>query len=250
MGTSSRRTDNRPLCGRPLDAMVPIKFLGLERGLTIHFEGQHLVELALRSQRQGHGLAQHVGARRGGAPSPCRPERGNSARPVAPRPKRPSGVSLPFRRRPTATASTPLASGADRGDHYRVGGAERRPAQPLRQQIRELPEPPSEELAHHDPRPSRANPPIPAAIVKRSASDLPEGSSTDQADWPNMARPRQICSPIPGVPRQARRGHGRRRPPKPAASSCESPSIFKPEGPRSSQGNDAGRPWQRQTAGE
>jgi hypothetical protein len=41
----------------------------------------------------------------------------------------------------------PLPQGADRSNHQRIAGAQRRPAQFLRQQVRKLCAPPDKELA-------------------------------------------------------------------------------------------------------
>ena len=43
-----------------LDPVVPVQFLGRERGLAVHFEGKDLVEFALSGQWQAYCLAQHV----------------------------------------------------------------------------------------------------------------------------------------------------------------------------------------------
>src|SRR6516162_6887683 len=42
------------------DPMVPVKFLGLKRGLAIHFKGEDLIKFAFRRKRQGHRFCQHV----------------------------------------------------------------------------------------------------------------------------------------------------------------------------------------------
>src|SRR6516162_2710033 len=41
--------------------MIPVDFLGVERGLAIHLEGEDLVEFALGRKRQAHRFSQHVG---------------------------------------------------------------------------------------------------------------------------------------------------------------------------------------------
>ena len=40
--------------------MAPVEFLRSERGLTVHLEGERLVELPFGRQRECHGLSEDV----------------------------------------------------------------------------------------------------------------------------------------------------------------------------------------------
>src|SRR5262245_26249763 len=135
--------------------MDPVELLCLERGLTVHLESEHLLELTLGGERQRYRLRQHV-------------------RLVDPEHARPAGSAGQFRqaRRPDTEmterglfpASTqidtdgfgPLGQGPNRSEYQRIGSIKGRTPQTLRQKIRKLSRPPSEKLTYHVLRSNRS----------------------------------------------------------------------------------------------
>ena len=144
------------------DPVVPVKFLGGERGLPIHLEGERLIDLAFRGERQNHRLAQDIGlaqAQHHGFASRARQfgETGGAQRKLAEK------SLLAVSAQADGNRFDPMAGGADRRDHRRIGGGRSGAAQALRQKIRQLSEPPAKEVTHHarhradpDPRKSRS----------------------------------------------------------------------------------------------
>ena len=99
--------------------VCPVELLGLERGLSIHLEIEYLIELALGRERQGDSFGEDVGfAEAQNLMEPA--DLGSSADPIAPASKRPSGVSLPLRRKSMETACDAVSYRPHRGDHQRV----------------------------------------------------------------------------------------------------------------------------------
>src|ERR1700739_1139838 len=126
--------------------MVPIEFVRRERGLAVHFESQRLVELSFGSKWQAHGLSQHIGLAEAKYRSLTRhagqvANTNGSESKMAER-ALPAVMALIDR-----NSFDPLPQGPDRSNYQRIAGAQRRPAQFLRQQVRKLRAPPDNELA-------------------------------------------------------------------------------------------------------
>jgi hypothetical protein len=126
--------------------MAPIKLLCGERGLAVHFESERLVELSLGGKGQAHGLSQHVGL----AEAKYRRLARHSGKVGY---TDGSESKMTERALPAIMALIdgdsfdPLPQGTDRSNDQCIAGAERRPAQFLRQQVRKLCAPPGKELA-------------------------------------------------------------------------------------------------------
>jgi len=110
--------------------MIPVEFFSLERGLTVHLESKDLVELALRGQRQAHALAEHVlfAEAQDRRPSGCARQLRQIGRVQPEAAKR---RFLPVSANTDRDRIDAAAQLSDRADHHRVGGRQRRPAQPL-----------------------------------------------------------------------------------------------------------------------
>src|SRR5262249_26928789 len=129
------------LAVRSNDPMVPVKFLGRERGLAIHFENQCLVELALGREWQGHGLSQHIGLAEAEYRGPAR-RPGQVSHSDRAKCKMPERAFLTTASQIDGDGFDPLPQSADRSNYQCIPRAQRRLAQFLRQEIRKLSAPP------------------------------------------------------------------------------------------------------------